>query len=88
MPKSNYKSNELTQPKPREPMTAADVAYNKRMNPDVQQEWVEKIWDKGRGMSAWERDFVESVEEQLSDGRRLSERQVEILERIYAERTS
>jgi hypothetical protein len=40
-----------------------------------------------RGLTTWEADFVDSVAEQLEALGRLSERQIETLDRIYAERT-
>lgn len=53
----------------------------------VYRQWVEMIQTEGRGLTKWEEDFVSSIEEQLqSHG--ISERQAEILERIYAEKTS
>ena len=36
-----------------------------------------------RGMSDWEVNFIESIANQFSSVGRLSERQLEILERIY-----
>jgi hypothetical protein len=33
--------------------------------------------------TSWEIDFLESLREQLADGRKISERQEETLERIY-----
>ena len=53
----------------------------------VFQEWVDKIQEQGRGLTKWEEDFVESIADRLSSGQSLSERQEEILERIYAEKT-
>lgn len=41
----------------------------------------------GSGLTSWESDFVDSVEDQLMARGRLSDRQVEILDRIYTERT-
>ena len=49
--------------------------------------WLDKIADEGRNLSKWEEEFVASLEEQRASGRQLSERQAEILERIYAEKT-
>jgi hypothetical protein len=37
-------------------------------------------------LSAWERSFLESLDEQRGNGRQLSERQAEILERIHTEK--
>lgn len=41
----------------------------------------------GVNLSPWEEEFVASLREQVDKGRRLSDRQAEILERIYAQRT-
>ncbi len=38
-------------------------------------------------LTAWEEDFLDSLREQRGEGRHLSDRQFEILERIYAEKT-
>ncbi len=38
-------------------------------------------------LSAWEQSFIESLREQWDRRRSLSERQVEILDRIYSEKT-
>ena len=45
------------------------------------------IEEGGRGVTDWEQGFVESCKEALESGRRLSEKQIKILERIYTERT-
>jgi hypothetical protein len=39
-------------------------------------------------LSKWELSFVESISEQFETRRTLSDKQFEILERIYAERTA
>ena len=49
--------------------------------------WIEAIRTDGMNLTSWEQDFVDLVEDQRAEGRRLSERQAEILERIYCERT-
>ena len=49
--------------------------------------WIDAIQTTGRNLTKWEEDFVAAVSESLSARGLLSERQVEILERIYAERT-
>ena len=51
------------------------------------QRFVEDIQEHGVNVSKWESDFVESLAEQLEQRRNLSDRQVEILDRIYSERT-
>ena len=55
--------------------------------PKVLRHWIDTIQDEGRGLTKWEHDFVASVEEQLDLHGTLTERQEEILERIYAEKT-
>ncbi len=39
-------------------------------------------------LTAWERSFMESITDQWDRTNRLSEKQLEILERIYAEKTA
>lgn len=64
-------------------MTTHDEAYQRRQADRANHvEWVRAIQDHGTGLST-----VESVGEQLSSGRYLSEKQTDILERIYAEKT-
>lgn len=48
---------------------------------------IEEIQEHGVNVSKWEADFVESISDQLQQRGSLSEKQVEILDRIYAERT-
>ena len=52
----------------------------------VLQDWIDQCIESTQ-LTHWERDFVESVGEQLERRGTLSERQQEILERIYAEKT-
>lgn len=51
-------------------------------------EWIQRINDEGRNLTEWEIGWMESVTEQYESKGWLSERQLEILERIYAEKTS
>lgn len=51
------------------------------------QRFVDEIRENGTNVSKWEADYVDSVADQLERTGRLSDRQVEILDRIYAERT-
>ena len=46
-----------------------------------------KINTEGKKLTKWEEEFVDSVGEQFSQRRYLSERQMEILNRIYDEKT-
>lgn len=50
-------------------------------------EYLEEIETNGVNLSPWEEEFVQSVREQVNRGRTLSEKQREIIERIYSERT-
>jgi hypothetical protein len=50
--------------------------------------FLDLIQTEAHGLSKWEEDFIDSVAEQLVKRRSLSDRQFEILERIYAEKTS
>lgn len=49
--------------------------------------WIEMINDEGRGLSPWETSFMESVTEQWERSKFLTDRQQEIIERIYSEKT-
>ena len=52
------------------------------------QDWIERcVHEHTKPLSKWEWSFLESISDQMTRGRELSERQVEILERIYAEKT-
>ena len=52
----------------------------------VYKEWCRMIICHGKDVSPWEQDFTKSLETQL-ETRNLSQRQAEILERIYANKT-
>lgn len=54
----------------------------------VIREWIELVNTEGRGLTKWEQDFMESITQQFYETASLSDRQEEILERIYSERTS
>ena len=58
-----------------------------KYKPEVVNQWLDAIAETGRGLTKWEQDFVESVGLQLDDRGTISDRQEEILERIYAEKT-
>ena len=55
--------------------------------PEDQLTALEDIERNGVNLTTWEEDFIESIRAQVDAGRPLSERQVEILESIYAKRT-
>lgn len=50
-------------------------------------EWIQRIQEEGRGLTNWEEEFVQSIDEQMEQRGRISDKQEEILERIYAEKT-
>ena len=52
-----------------------------------QNTMLEAIEHQGVNLTTWEEEFVESLRSQFNAGRELTEKQVETLERIYAERT-
>lgn len=56
---------------------------------DVYMSWVDAIIDEAEEkLSDWENSFVVSIKNQLIMCRQLSEKQANILERIYTEKTS
>lgn len=54
---------------------------------DRQSDWCDAILCDGVNTTAWEQEFVESMRDRIDRGLTLSEKQAEILEKIYAERT-
>lgn len=50
------------------------------------QHYLSEVQNKGVNLTKWESDFIESVDEQFKTRGTLSDKQVEILERIYTER--
>ena len=50
--------------------------------------WLADILSQARNLTAWEQQFLDSIEERLDEGWNLSEKQAEVLERIYAEKTT
>lgn len=51
------------------------------------EEWFKEIDEKGVNLTKWEEDFMDSIKEQYKERKYLSMKQMEILERIYADRT-
>ena len=54
---------------------------------EVIEEWLERLESPSKPLTAWEADFLISVRDQFDRSGRLSERQEEVLEKIYAEKT-
>lgn len=50
-------------------------------------QWAQFILNHGRDVNAWEQSFTKDQERNLNRGLNLSQRQAEILERIYADKT-
>ena len=55
--------------------------------PEVIEHWIDTILSEGKGLTKWEFDFVESISDQFEAKYWISDKQEEILERIYAEKT-
>lgn len=55
--------------------------------PEVIEYWINTINDEGINLSKWEQDFMESITEQWERRRSVSDKQEEIIERIYADKT-
>ena len=51
------------------------------------RKWIKACQEDGKGITAWENEFLDSVSAQLEKKGTLSDKQVEIIERIYAEKT-
>lgn len=58
------------------------------MNKSRHEQWVEDIREAdgvhgGIKLSDWEQEFVESIEERLAEGKTLTDKQAEALEKIW-----
>jgi hypothetical protein len=58
-----------------------------RTNRDTLLEWVKAVIEDGVGLSPWEDSFANDIEERLLNGYGLSEKQEEILKRLYDNKT-
>jgi hypothetical protein len=56
-------------------------------DPDVVRLWIQTVLESGVGLTKWEADFVASIDQQFQQKKSLSEKQLEVLERIYAAKT-
>ena len=71
----------------REPMTNEDRLYNKRYEKETWWRWIQELNDNPR-LTDWESNFIYSIEYQLRFNRKdLTEKQIDVLERIYNEKT-
>ena len=56
---------------------------------EIYESWADAITNEALDkLSQWEFDFVVSIQIQLTNCRQLNQKQAEILERIYSEKTS
>ena len=51
--------------------------------PEIILDWITVVNDYGRDLTKWEEDFMESITEQFRAHNWISDKQEEILERIY-----
>lgn len=56
-------------------------------DPKVIAHWISHINDHGVNLTKWELDFMESITEQFEKRNSISDKQEEILERIYTDKT-
>lgn len=57
-----------------------------RLKPEVIADMLERIATEGRRLTDWEREFVESVTDQFERRGSLTDKQVDVIERIYTEK--
>ena len=58
-------------------------------DPKTLQYWIDTILNEAEErLTDWERNFLESIQSQLNLRGSLSNRQIDVLERIYSEKTS
>lgn len=53
----------------------------------VIEHWINTVNEDGFKLSKWELDFMESITEQFAQKNWISDKQEEILERIYVDKT-
>jgi len=56
-------------------------------DPETIEHWLDTIRNDGVNLTKWEEDFMDSIYDQWSQKRFISDKQEAIVERIYAERT-
>lgn len=54
---------------------------------EVIQRWISTIQKDGRGLTPWENTFIADVARQAAGHGKFSDRQVELIERIYSDKT-
>lgn len=53
---------------------------------EVIKSWIERVNEEGRGLTKWETTFMIDITDQFDRRGSLSDKQEEILERIYTEK--
>lgn len=56
-------------------------------DPETIEYWINKVQNEGRDLTPWEQEFMESIHDRFERTHTLTDRQEEILERIYSEKT-
>jgi hypothetical protein len=56
--------------------------------PEMIQQFLSELERPAKKLSEWELTFLESIREQWEERQHLTDRQFEVLERIYAEKTA
>lgn len=54
--------------------------------PEVIKHWIDSINNDGINLSKWEKDFMEFITEQFELRNSISDKQEEIVERIYTDK--
>jgi hypothetical protein len=57
------------------------------MDYEIVKRQIDKIQNEGRDLTDWEKSFIKSIVTQFKNGRVLSSRQLEIVDRIYTDKT-
>ena len=60
---------------------------SKRPPKAVIKQWIDDVINTGRGLTPWENEFISDISDQFNERGSLSEKQEEILERIYVNKT-
>ena len=68
-------------------VTFADGTKTREEPEDPIGEWIERVNNEGRNLTAWELDFMISITDQYEHTGSLSPKQRKQLERIYSEKT-
>jgi len=59
---------------------------NMKYSHEIIEDWIIRVIGEGLNLSQWEKGFVDSIQDQFDRSGHLSEKQIDILERIYTEK--